>query len=121
MKRYIQILALTAVISIVAFQAPAAGQEQTRQQSREQIYGSQLMTEEEREAHRQRVRNAATQEKREQIRAEHHKVMQERAKERGITLPDEPLTRGRRPGMGRGQGKGPGTGAGRDGPGRYGQ
>lgn len=121
MKRYIQILALSAVISIVAFQAPAAGQQQTRQQSREQIYGSQLMTEKEREAHRQRVRNAATQEKREQIRAEHHKVMQERAKERGITLPDEPLTRGSRPGMGRGQGKGPGTGAGRDGPGRYGQ
>ena len=61
------------------------------------IYGSQLMTEQEREAYRQ----------------QHHKMMQERARAQGITLPDEPMPRGQGRGMGPGMGQGQGMGQGR--------
>ena len=73
------------------------------------IYGSQIMTPEERVEHRIKMRSAKTLEEREQIRSEHHKQMVERARERGVTLPDEPPMRG---GMGPGGGgMGPGGGA----------
>jgi hypothetical protein len=65
------------------------------------IYGSQIMTPEERVEHRIKMRSAKTLEEREQIRSEHHKQMVERARERGVTLPDEPPMRG---GMGPGGG-----------------
>ena len=71
------------------------------------IYGSQLMTPEERAEHRAKMRAAKTREEREKIRAEHHQAMQERAKERGVTLPDSPPMHQRR-GMGPGMGPGPG-------------
>lgn len=81
-------------------------------QKREQIYGSQLMTPQERKEHRAKLRAAKTEQEREQIRIDHHKLMQERAKERGVTLPDAPPMRGK--GMGPGSGKcgGPGAGMG---------
>lgn len=74
----------------------------------QQIYGSQLMTAQERSAYRDRMRNARTAEERERIRNEHHKLMQERAKQRGVTLPDSPPATG----MGQGSGMGPGGGMG---------
>lgn len=77
-------------------------------QAKEQIYGSQLMTQQERDAYRAKMRSAKTQAERDQIRAEHHAAMQERAKEKGVTLPDQP--RGPRQGQGAGPGKGPGPG-----------
>jgi hypothetical protein len=66
------------------------------------IYGRQLMTQQEQQAYRQKIRVAKTPEEREQIRAEHHRAMQERAQARGVTLPDMP------PAQGMGGGKGPG-------------
>jgi hypothetical protein len=89
------------------------GQDQTRQQDQistqdqEQVYGSQLMTQQERTAYRARMRAAKTQEERERIRAEHHEQMKARAKERGVTLPDEPPARGGGMGPGGGMGGGP--------------
>ncbi len=71
------------------------------------IYGSQLMTPQERIEHRNKMRAAQTLEERERIRAEHHTQMQARAKERGLTLPDEPPMPGGRM-MGPGSGMGPG-------------
>jgi hypothetical protein len=82
--------------------------DQTRDQ--DQIYGSQLMTQEERNVYRNRMRAAKTEPEREQIRNEHHEQMKVRAKEKGVTLPDEPPARGR--GMGPGKGMGPGMGPG---------
>lgn len=76
------------------------------------IYGSQMMTPEERDAYRQRMRDANTFEEREKIRAEHHAAMQARARERGMTLPDVPPDRGPGMGPGRGAGAGPGMGMG---------
>lgn len=61
-----------------------------QKQAREQIYGSQLMTRQERLEHRAKLRAAKTAEEREQIRKEHHEKMQQRAKERGVTLPEMP-------------------------------
>jgi hypothetical protein len=71
-------------------------------QSQEPIYGSQLMTDQERSAYSGRMRSTKTAEEREKIRAEHHKQMTERAKERGVTLPEEPPVRGMGQGMGPG-------------------
>ena len=84
------------------------------------IYGSQLMTKQERLDYRAKLRSAKTVEERAQIRAEHHKAMQERAKARGVKLPDAPPARpmhqGKQPGANRGQG-GMGGGQGGNGPG----
>ena len=57
-------------------------------QSETQVYGSQLMTQQERIEHRNTLRNLKTQTEREQYRIQHHKKMQERAKARGVNLPD---------------------------------
>jgi len=86
--------------------------DQTRDQTRSTIYGNQLMTPQERNEYRNRMRSLRTAQEREQFRLEHHERMQERARARGIALPDEPPARGGR-GMGPGgQGMGPGGGAG---------
>ncbi|MCL7751282.1 hypothetical protein LV475_06690 [Guyparkeria hydrothermalis] len=66
------------------------------------VYGNQLMTEQERLEYRERMRAAQTDEEREQVRAEHVERMQERARDQGVTLPDD------RPGMGPGMGSGMG-------------
>ena len=59
----------------------------------EQIYGWQLMSEQERNEYRKQMRTMATEEEREQLRIQHHKKMQERAKSMGKSLPDEPQQR----------------------------
>ncbi|HYA37971.1 MAG TPA: hypothetical protein VEI74_06845 [Candidatus Methylomirabilis sp.] len=106
---------LAALLPAMATVAYAADQDQnrTRDQDRlqtqgqiqdNQIYGSQLMTQQERNQYRARMQAAKTEQDRERIRKEHHEQMQVRAKERGVTLPAEPPPRG----MGRGYGGGPG-------------
>ena len=76
------------------------------------IYGSQLMTPHERQAYRERMREARTARERERIRLEHHRQMQERAREHGVRLPDMPRGPGPGPGYGAGRGAGPGPGPG---------
>ena len=77
-------------------------------QSQPPIYGSQLMTQQERAQYRAHMRSLRTAQERERFRMEHHERMQERAQARGVTLPDMPPARGGR-GMGPGGG-GPGGG-----------
>jgi hypothetical protein len=77
------------------------------------IYGSQLMTDAERDAYRSRWRAARSDEERERVRLEHHHRMRDRAQERGVTLPEEPPPRGAGAGPGDGSGPGPGSGGGR--------
>jgi len=77
------------------------------------VYGWELMTEQERNEHREKMQSMHTEQEREAYRIEHHKMMQERAKERGVSLP-EPGER-RRDGVinrrdGTGGGMGPGMG-----------
>jgi len=121
---------LAALLPAMATVAYAADQDQnrTRDQDRlqtqgqiqdNQIYGSQLMTQQERNQYRARMQAAKTEQDRERIRKEHHEQMQVRAKERGVTLPAEPPPRGMGPGYGGGPGgMGPGGGMG-GGPHRY--
>jgi hypothetical protein len=68
----------------------ATDQSDTRQEAREQetIYGSQLMTDQERTEYREKIRTAASEDEREVIRRQHHQLMQERARTQGITLPE---------------------------------
>lgn len=72
------------------------------------VYGSQLMTNQERIEHRNKLRAAKTDEEREQVRLQHHEQMQLRAKEQGVTLPDTPPAQGGRQGRGMGPGGGMG-------------
>ena len=74
-----------------------------------EVRGSELMTAEERRAFRARMQAADSPEARQAIRAEQHEKMQQRAKEKGLKLSDEPAAdRGagqrRRMGIGRGMG-----------------
>jgi len=85
---------------------------QERTQAQEHVYGSQLMTPQERDQYRAKMRSLTTEQEREQLRQQHHKAMQQRAKERGMTLPDEPPARGHGMGSGMGQGMGPNGGQG---------
>src|SRR5512145_2487155 len=81
---------------------------QTQTKEQERIYGSEMMTEKERNEYRERMRNSKTEQEREKIRNEHHERMLARAKERGVKIPDEPPAKGG--GMGPGRGMGPGAG-----------
>jgi len=120
-KRMLLVTALTGALSLYSGSV-AAEQEryqeqvqmQEQMQEQEQVYGSQLMTDKHRAEYHPTMRAAGSQEEREQIRWEHHERMKERAKELGVTLPDEPPARG--PGMGPGGG-GMGPGGGGMGPG----
>lgn len=55
---------------------------------REIIPGSELMSTQEREQYRLRLRGAGTPEERERLRAEHVRAMEERAQMRGLQLID---------------------------------
>lgn len=108
-KRTSLLTAMAAAMVLLSIPPWAADPAPVRQQAQEQVYGSQLMTAQERAAYRTKMRAARTAQEREQIRLDHHKAMQERAKAQGLTLPDTP------PGMGGGMGPGgggmgPGTG-----------
>ena len=114
------ILAAAALLPAHASFAQDRTQDQTQSQTRQtirdrDIYGSQLMTRQERNEYRARMRAAASAEERESIRAEHHERMKERAQARGMTLPDQPRA-GRGPG-GASAGGGMGPGGGGMGPG----
>ena len=93
----------------------AHNQSQTSQQASKQeperVYGSELMTPQERSAYQDHMRALKTQQEHDAYRMEHHKEMQKRAKAQGKTLPDMPPP-GRGPGTGPGMGQGKGTGPG---------
>ena len=69
----------------------------------EMIYGSQMMTEQERNEYRARMQAAKSNEEREQLRLEHHERIKVRARDRGLSMPDSPP--GKHGGMGGGKGK----------------
>lgn len=72
-------------------QARQEAQDQARateraQQSDRDIYGYQMMTEQERNEYRRRLEDAKTTKEREQIMTEHRAEMQARAKDKGVDL-----------------------------------
>jgi hypothetical protein len=92
------------IVALILVAAPAFADDQ------QVVSGSQLMTDQEKIEFREKLHNAKTDEERDQLLKEHHEQMMERAKEKGLTLPDEPLQKGA--GMGQGSGKGYGSGMG---------
>jgi hypothetical protein len=57
------------------------------------MYGWQLMTPAERDAYRAKMRTMQTERDREALRTQHHQEMQQRARDRGVQLPDMPPRR----------------------------
>lgn len=114
------LLAGALSLAPLAYAQPGGGTANQNQASPadRQIYGWQLMTPQERQTYQNQMRNLRTQQERDQFRLEHHQLMQERARERGVTLPDQPMggggpgAGGTRPGYGQGNGgmMGPGNG-----------
>lgn len=102
MKRFLTVM-LTSCLILIGSSAMTV-------KAAEQVYGWQLMTQQERNEYRAKMRTMKTAEERERYRMEHHKMMQERAKERGVTLPEVPGPQGK--GMGPGNGMGPGKAGG---------
>lgn len=117
MDKLLKSLFIAGALLAVSPPLLAADQAQDRTRAQDQIrdqdiYGYNLMTVQERNEHRAKMRAAKTAEERERIRNEHHERMVARAKERGVKLPDEPPA-GRGPGSGPGPGPGGGGGRGR--------
>ncbi len=79
--------AVTALALSCAALPPVAAADPVPVQ-REIIPGSELMTTQERERYRLRLRGAGTPEERERLRAEHVRAMQERAQLRGLQVID---------------------------------
>jgi hypothetical protein len=112
-------LLLTAALVWLCTMAPAAAQTQTaahtgwEQQAEESLYlphgmGSQLMTQEEWQQHQQQMQGMTVQQ-RDQYRQEWHKKMMDRAKKRGLSMPEMPAGHGMGGGeMGHGGGMGGG-------------
>lgn len=86
-------LALSAMLLLVCWGAIATGQPQENRQTHQQVYGKELMTDEEYAVHHDRMRAATTEAERQQIRSENHAKMKARADQRGIDIPDEPPSR----------------------------
>ena len=88
---------------------------------KEPIFGSQLMTQEERLQFRNQMQNATSVEEREKIRIQHRELMLERATAQGVTLSDTPMMMrngaGKGPGMNNGSSSGSGQGKGGNGAG----
>lgn len=105
MKRSFKRVAVLALLA-GAFSLPAIAQEE------EQVFGRQLMTQEEMQEHRRMMQSLDTPEARQEYREQHHQRMLERARERGVTLPEEPGQQGKGQGQGKGMGMGQGQGMG---------
>ena len=61
--------------------------------AQDKLYGSQLMTADERNVYRDKMKQAKTPAERDRLRQEHQRDMQQRAKDRGVTLPQQPGSR----------------------------
>ena len=85
---------------------------QDQVQSQVQIYGSQIMTDAERNEYHSKMRTLKTNKERDAFRLDHHENMKVRAAEKGVTLPDTPQGAGSKANNGFGPGSGAGAGAG---------
>jgi hypothetical protein len=82
----------------------SAARSDPKAQEHEPIFGGRMMTQEERAEYHARMRAAKTVAERRKVRKEQHDAMVARAKERGVSIPDDPTARG--PGMGAAGGMG---------------
>ena len=99
-KRLLFAPALSAALMMYCGFTIAADQDrmQENMQIQKQVYGRELMIEQERAEHHARMQTAKTDAEREQIRKQQHELMKQRAKERGLSIPDEPPAKSERTG-----------------------
>jgi hypothetical protein len=86
--RYLLLLCAFAAFALTSAAFLPAGAAEPAPVQREIIPGSELMTTQERERYRLRLRGAGTPEERERLRAEHVRAMEERAQLRGLQVID---------------------------------
>lgn len=79
-------ISLAAAIIMASAALDAVSADQPR---REIIPGSELMTSQERERYRKRIRGAKTPDEEQKVRSEHLHQVRERARLRGLRLPEE--------------------------------
>ncbi len=84
------IAALSAAIGTNETGFGAAPQGAAAPSRRELIYGAELMTHEEREQYRARMRGAQAPAEGQRLRAEHRAAIQQRARERGVRVFEPP-------------------------------
>jgi len=91
------LLTLTAVLAPAAGEEPGVSADQTNgwaaTQVPKQACGRQLMSDAERRSYRTAMQSLKTTEERERLRKSIHEAMKVRARELGLTLPDEPPAR----------------------------
>ncbi|HET9663594.1 MAG TPA: hypothetical protein VFP00_05140 [Burkholderiales bacterium] len=80
-------ISLAAAIIMASAAVDAVGADQPVK--REIIPGSELMTSQERERYRERIRGAKTPEEEQKVRSEHLHQVRERARLRGLRLPED--------------------------------
>jgi hypothetical protein len=90
LKRTYTISMVAGALALAFGLALAAEPAATQQPVKEELYGSQLMTQQERAAHRAKMRAATTPEAKAQIRAAQHDRMKQRARQLGLELPETP-------------------------------
>ena len=109
-------IALSFPMGVINAADQTQKQDQSKQtvqtQNQKMIYGYDLMSPKERNEHREKMMSMRTEQERTAYREEHHKLMQQRAREKGVEIPDAPMMRGTGPGFGSGQGIGGGGGGG---------
>lgn len=104
MKKHIIIPTLACVLLFSGSLLHASDGDKKQPPEQSQVYGSQLMSKQERIEHRNKIQNAKTAKEREKIRHEHHQLMKARAKKQGVELPDKPASMGHHREMGPGKG-----------------
>lgn len=109
MKYPLYIAMMVVAMSTGMLMSPAIA---SADDQREMVYGRELMTDQERQEERQKMRSM-NKEEREQYRAEKHERMKERAAEQGKVIPDEPGERGKGMRQGQGMKNGQGMGGGK--------
>ncbi len=87
------------LVAGVAMAAEPAKVEKGEQRT-QQATGREMMSAQERNEHRAKMRNARDRDEREKMRAEHHEKMKVRAAKEGKTLPGNPPAAGMGGGMG---------------------
>ncbi len=111
-KTSISTMAILAIFATTSSLWIDAVQAQDQVQSQVQIYGSQMMTDAERNEYHSKMRTLKTNKERDAFRLDHHETMKARAAEKGVTLPDTPQGAGSKANNGFGGGPGSGAGAG---------
>ncbi|MBU2753726.1 hypothetical protein HFU84_11215 [Acidithiobacillus sp. CV18-2] len=109
-----KIVAITAVLGVLMAGTSFAAEEVpvAAASTGTTTQGSQLMTQQERAEHRNKMQSAKTEQERQQIRSENHETMRKRAEEKGMSIPENAPSTGMHQGRGMQGGSGMMGGAG---------